>query len=253
MSEKHDNGHERWLEQAAAYSLGSLDRNEVPEFERHLEGCENCRSEIRWLKPAVDALPESVPLLEPPPQLRERILKEATDEAGTGVAAAGEGAGERLSFGAWLSRLGSGSRGWKPLAGVAAAAIVVVAFVGFEVGSNGGSANDHSNPPVAQVVIPAPLHPEGIHSKVVLKGERATVHLADVKKLPDNRVLEAWVLRDEKVEPVKALFVPDRHGNASTEIDDMRGVETVMVTREPQGGSPSPTGTPIATVPIKSS
>src|SRR5436853_7038169 len=129
MSEKQDNGHERWLEQAAAYSLGSLDRNEVPEFERHLDGCESCRSEVRWLKPAVDALPESVTRLEPPPGLRDRILKEAKAEARTSRSGS-TASDERLTFGAWLSRLGGG-RGWKPLAAVGAAALVVFAFVGY--------------------------------------------------------------------------------------------------------------------------
>jgi hypothetical protein len=52
------------------------------------------------------------------------------------------------------------------------------------------------------------------------------------------------------VEPVEALFVPDREGQASTEVPDMDGVELVMVTTEPTGGSKSPTSSPIVSVPI---
>lgn len=52
--------HERWLEDAAAYSLSALEPGEAAEFEAHLEGCQRCRERLRWLAPAVAALPESV-------------------------------------------------------------------------------------------------------------------------------------------------------------------------------------------------
>ena len=39
---------------------GALEPGEAAELERHVEGCERCREEIRWLTPAVNALPESV-------------------------------------------------------------------------------------------------------------------------------------------------------------------------------------------------
>ena len=71
-----------------------------------------------------------------------------------------------------------------------------------------------------------------------------------MRELPNDRVLEAWVRREGKIEPVRALFVPDPKGNASTTIGDMKGVDTVMVTTEPPGGSAAPTSTPIVTVPI---
>jgi anti-sigma-K factor RskA len=246
VSEQMNNGHEeRWLEQAAAYALGALDKGEVPEFEHHLEGCETCRSEIRWLRPAVDALPESVPRLAPPPELRERILHEAKAEARRDRAASlGE---ERVTLGAWLGRIGA--RGWKPVAAGAAALLVVVAFVGYEVG-NGGDGGSGGGAQQRPLTYTGKEELQGVRSKVVVSGNRATVRLANVRQLPDDRVLEAWVLRDEKVEPVKALFVPDRKGNAETEIPDMTGVETVMVTREPKGGTRSPTSSPIAAIPI---
>jgi hypothetical protein len=71
-----------------------------------------------------------------------------------------------------------------------------------------------------------------------------------VRPLPPGKVLEAWVERDGKVEAVPVLFVPDRNGHAETTIADMGGVETVMVTEEPQGGSEKPTGAPIMTMSV---
>ena len=58
--------HNRWREDLAAYMLGALERDEAAEFERHLEGCERCREEMRWLEPAVQTLPEAVERQEPP-------------------------------------------------------------------------------------------------------------------------------------------------------------------------------------------
>ena len=57
--------------------------------------------------------------------------------------------------------------------------------------------------------------------------------------------------RGETVEPVKALFRPDGEGNASTTIDDLKGAEAVMVTREPAGGTKVPTTTPFVKVPVE--
>ena len=57
--------HNRWSEDLAAYLLGALERDEAEALERHLEGCERCREEMRWLRPAVQTLPESVERAEP--------------------------------------------------------------------------------------------------------------------------------------------------------------------------------------------
>ena len=43
----------------------------------------------------------------------------------------------------------------------------------------------------------------------------------------------------------RGLFVPDSEGRATTRIPDMRGVEVVMVTAEPRGGSEAPTSAPM--------
>ena len=65
--------------------------------ERHAEGCERCREQIRWLRPAVAAIAEAAPRREPPPELRRRLLEEveadtragAEVEAGSGLAPPG--------------------------------------------------------------------------------------------------------------------------------------------------------------------
>ena len=63
-------------------------------------------------------------------------------------------------------------------------------------------------------------------------------------------MLQAWVQRGERVVSAKTLFVPNRDGTATATIDDMHGVNTVMVTAEPRGGSAQPTRAPIVNVAI---
>ena len=68
---------------------------------------------------------------------------------------------------------------------------------------------------------------------MVSEGDGGNLHLSGVEPPALHMVLEAWVEREGKVEAVPALFVPDRNGQAETTIEDMSGVKTVMVTKEP--------------------
>jgi len=241
-----ETNHERWSEDVAAYLLGALEPAEATELERHAEGCERCQAEIRWMTPAVNALPETVARLEPPRELRERVMAEVRfeaepeavfkdDPAATGVVG-------RVSN--WLRELGSGPMGLRPVVGFAAAILVVAAVAGFAIGGGIGSDSGGTTSTVVTGT------PPGVTAKVISSDSGGTLHLANVKQIPDSRVLEAWVQRDGEVEPVEALFVPDRKGRAGTELPDMDGVEVVMVTTEPKGGSRSPTSSPLVTIAI---
>lgn len=244
------NHHDRWSEDVAAYMLGALGSGEAAALERHAAGCERCQAEIRWLTPALDALPESIERLAPPRELRERVMAEVHAD---GRAAAGVRGDDRAArpgiFGrasAWLRNLGSGPMGLRPVAGVAVAVLVVAAVAGYAIGGGIGSGSDSGE---TSTVVTS--EPSGVTAKMISEGDSGTLHLANVHQLPDDRVLEAWVQRDGEVEPVRALFVPDREGQASTELPDMNGVEVVMVTAELKGGSRSPTSAPIVTIPVQ--
>jgi anti-sigma-K factor RskA len=236
--------HDRWSEDLATYMLGALSAEEAEALERHAEGCDRCRSEIRWLTPAVQALPEAVERVEPPRELRDRVMAEVLADAGGRVRT--DGAGEpgvlrRASD--WLRELGAGPMGLRPVVGLAAAVLVVAAVAGFAIGGGiGGSEGDTSTVVVG--------HAPGVTAKLTRNDDRGTLQLANVRPVPSHRVLEAWVRRDGQVEPVRALFVPDRKGRALTTINDMSGVDLVMVTTEPRGGSRAPTSAPVVSVPI---
>lgn len=241
----HDRDHERWQDDAAAYALGALEPAETAEFERHLEGCERCQAEIRWLMPAVNALPEAAEPVKPSASLRASILGEVRRDAAEHARAAGS---HDAATRGWRRRLGdllggSGSRpiGLRPLAALAAIALVAV-VAGYAIGTGGSDESGGGSTIVSRE--------NGIAVKMVGEGDSGTLQLANVPQLPDDRVLEAWVQRDGEVEAVQALFVPDREGRASTQLPDMTGVEVVMVTSEPKGGSEAPTSSPIVTLSV---
>jgi anti-sigma-K factor RskA len=223
-----ENGHERHRDELAAYLLGALEPGETAELERHLAGCEECRTELEWLRPAVQVLPESVERLEPPRELRVRLMEQVRSEAETAAAP------QRAR--------GRGIRSWSlsPLAGLAVLALIVAAIAAYAIG-NGGSGGGGTTTVVAG-------HSPEVTAEMVRDGDSGTLHLANLHQLPRDKVLQAWVERNGTVVSAKTLFVPNPDGTASATIDDMDGVSTVMVTAEPRGGSVQPTSAPIVTV-----
>jgi anti-sigma-K factor RskA len=248
----HEHDHDRWSDEVAAYVLGALNPDEAREVERHLETCSRCQAALRWSMPAVNALPEAVEQLKPPASLRTRLMNETKRDAAehAKVAAADQGLG---FWGRLTERLrGSRSRPLvlSPAFGLLAVALVVVAIAGYEIGTT-GSGESGGGAGGGQVATFEAGKAPGVVAKVIRSGDGSggTLELANVRPLQYNRVLEAWVKRGEKVMPVRALFVPDDEGKATTMLPEMKGVSAVMVTIEPRGGSDEPTSTPIAAVP----
>lgn len=222
--------HNRWSEDLAAYLLGALEADEATAMERHLEGCERCREEMRWLEPALQTLPEAVERQEPPRQLRESLMAEVREDVREAEARRAPSRPARR----WLL---------KPAMGLAVVALLVAGVVGYEVGKDGSEVGNATT---------LERQVDGLAVKMVQEGESGTLHLSGLHQLPPDRVLEAWVEREGEVEAVPALFVPDRNGQAETRIADMNGVDVVMVTEEPQGGSDRPTGEPIMQMDVPS-
>lgn len=227
----NDHDHNRWRDELAAYMLGALDRDEASDFERHLEGCEHCQEEMRWLQPALQTLPEAVERQKPPRQLREALMSEVRDDAREARGRAATARPRRR----WFLR---------PAVGFAVVALLVAGVAGYELGTGGSGGGGGSSTIERQV--------DGIAVKMVREGDGGSLQLDNVDQVEDGKVLEAWVNREGTIEAVPALFVPDRNGRAETRIADMGGVKEVMVTEEPSGGSETPTSAPIVAISVPS-
>ena len=83
--------HDAWLESAALYVIDAMTPEERRAFESHLRGCEQCQAEVASLDGVDEALARSVPQLDPPAALRDRVLSgvrpsKADPRAATGPA-----------------------------------------------------------------------------------------------------------------------------------------------------------------------
>jgi len=229
--------HRRWRADLAAYLLGALEPEENEAMERHLDDCERCRDELRWLQPAIDLIPESVPPLEPPADLRARLLAEvradvaphATAEPARKAQRSGGLAGLRQFF-------------LRPAVAMTAVALIVAVAAGYAVrGGGGGSETTTVVGPVDGTV----------RATLERSGDSGTLEMTGLKQLPRDDVYQAWVQRDSRIEP-SSLFDARHDGTASAAIPhQLDGADAVMVTREPRGGSKQPSSTPIVTVSLR--
>jgi anti-sigma-K factor RskA len=220
--------HDRRRDDIAAYLLGALEPGETAELERHVAGCAECAEELEQLRPAVQVLPETVEPVEPPPALRGRLMEQVRSEAAGSQAAPVAPRAPRRRF--WL----------RPVAGLAAVALVLAAIGGYAIRDSGSDG--------AKTTTVISGRSPGVTAEMVREGETGTLRLANLHQLPAGKVLQAWVQRGEQVVSAKALFAPNPDGTATATIDGMQGVSTVMVTAEPRGGSAQPTSAPIVSV-----
>jgi anti-sigma-K factor RskA len=232
--------HRQWRADLAAYLLGSLEAEETDALERHLEDCQRCRDELRWLQPAIDVIPESIPQLEPPPGLRERLMAEVRADAGAEAFVASDVEAQRPAAPA---RLADRLRDFflRPVAALTAVALIAAVAAGYAVRGGGGEATTTIGAQGGNAV----------QAKLARHGDSGTLELTGLGQLPASRVYQAWVQRNHRIEPY-GLFEARHDGTASAVIPHhLNGADSVMVTREPRGGSEQPSSPPIVTVALR--
>jgi anti-sigma-K factor RskA len=234
--------HRRWRADLAAYLLGSLEAEEVEAMEEHLQGCERCREELRWLRPAVDVLPESVPQLDPPPGLKARLMAEVRSDVAQAEAPAAGWEARRAAEPPRRRRRGFRGFVWRPAAALTALALVVAVVVGYAVGTGGGGGpGTTTTKTVAQG--------GAVHATLEKSGDSGTLMLTGLEQARTGHVYETWVQHGNRAPVPSSLFEPRRDGTASTAIPhQLEGADRVMVSVEPEGGSDQPTSSPIVTL-----
>jgi anti-sigma factor RsiW len=248
-------------EDAGAWVLGALPEDEHERFAAHLGGCEICRREVAELQMVADTLPLAAPQVAPPPELKERIMSTVRAEAAVLAAAGPEadvGAEPALAEPAAppveRARLERPERrkresGWwrrpllnlRPLPAAAAAAVLIALGVGAGVLLSSGS--DSARTVQAQVVAPSA---PAARASLTVAGDRATLTVRGFPAPPSGRVYQVWLKRPGRdPAPTTALFSV-RDGRATVQVPgSVKGVDQVLVTAEPDGGSRAPTRRPV--------
>jgi anti-sigma-K factor RskA len=232
------NGHGRWDDTLAAYLLGALPGGELEEFERHLEECGRCREGAATLQVAVDVLPVAVPRVAPPDELKARIMSVVESEAELLRATGSEAdrpAARRRGLRRWFPR---------PMitAGAAAAALAVGVIAGVAIVGGGDDGGGGQRTLAARVT--DPLAATTARASLVVDGSRAKLVVRGMPAPENGRVYQVWLKRGGAGPvPAGATFML-RSGDVAIPRAVHNG-DRVLVTSEPNGGSPAPTGPPI--------
>ncbi|MBA2522781.1 MAG: anti-sigma factor [Solirubrobacterales bacterium] len=242
MSEIIDH-HERWHDEIAAYALDAMDEREAAIVEQHLHECEACAERFRWLAPAVNVIPASVAQLEPPPQLRERLMTIVHEEAkATGLDAAP----------AHSSSRGEGRRRWLPsfegfalrpaLAGAAALLLLIAGVGGYELRNE----TSPSGSSVQTYAATAGANAPAASGTLRVNGDEGSLRVANLPATERGQVYQAWIKDEEGSIHPSSVFVLSDDGTGVVSLPaGLTDAEQVMVTREPKGGSQSPHENPL--------
>jgi len=230
-----------FTDDVGAYLLQALASDEVSPFEAHLETCAECRREVALLRVAADALPNAAVQMTPPPDLKDRIMAVVNSEAEL-LQAAGARADEPIRprererkrrFAGLLPAA------WSARPGLALAATLMILVLGGTGALLGRSALDGNDPQVTAALGKAKL--------IQRKGGHSTLVATGLRPPGPGRVYQVWLKRPgQDPKPTNALFGARRDGSASVDVPgSLQGVETVLVTSEPEGGSQKPTTAPV--------
>ena len=267
---------------AGSAALGALDPEERAEFDRHLENCAACRSELAGFAETAARLGAAA--AEPPPvSMRSAVMAmvAVTRQLPPEVHGHEEHFTERVvaSSDTALSQTPTSPLRMPPeqpsaevvdifrrrrvafrVLTVAASAVAIALVAVGAVFLSNRDADDHLADPLMSCVLTAPdrATPEPLAGSV---GEvavtvstacgAALVELSKIPPAPEGSTYQLWVMAGEGARSVGTME-PDDEGNMPDTVAQLQdGDDTIGVTVEPDGGSAGPTTTPVITVPIR--
>jgi anti-sigma-K factor RskA len=215
---------------AAPYVLGALTDIEVERFSAHLKSCAVCREEVTALQVVAAALPAAAPQVRASEDLKQRVLATVRREASL------HGSVEPVPSAA--HRRARARLQWRPALAAAAlvAAVAVLLAVALAPGGSGGSTR----------VIRAEVLAPRASATVRVSDGHAELNIAGMPQTAPNRVYEVWIERGGAPQPTDALFTVSSAGAATVGVPgSVGGVQKILVTSEPLGGSRVPTRSPV--------
>ena len=244
-----DSTHSVWEDSVGAYVLRALPEDEEIAFEAHLAECPVCRDQVEDLRMASEALALLAPPVVAPDDLRGRV-EQVVERAAALLRAAGPEADMPRAKPAAAPRRRRFSLDWLTKPAFALPAAVLLLAIGALAGLAGREGGE-SGPGITSVraeVNPKAAPNADVYLQVGPGG--ATLVAENLPEPPRGRVYQVWVKRpDIDPEPTSTLFTPRRDGSAAAAVPgSLDGVDAVLVSHEPPGGSPKPTSQPILQV-----
>jgi len=235
-------------ENVGSYVLHALPDDEYQRFVSHLDSCEDCRREVADLQMAVDTLPLATEQIAPPAELKDRIMAVVHSEAELLQAAgarADEPEPEAAPAQAPPARQGWWRRTWLslrplPAIGLATAVLAVGVVAGVLITSGGEGTR---TVPAKVTLASAPA----ARASLSVKGDDGRLSVTNFPASGSGRVYQVWLVKGNAKPTSAGLFRVTGDGEATFAIpESMTGVDQVMVSVEPGGGSDQPTSQPVA-------
>jgi hypothetical protein len=159
------------------------------------------------------------------------------------LAAAGEGADAPRRAPARTRRRFLG--GWMLRPGVALACAAVLLVAGGLVGALLAGGEDTRT-------VTASTTAPGAQVELEVRDDASTLVVHNLREPPPGRMFQVWIKRPGRdPEPTSVLWSPRSNGSAEVAVPgSLDGVEAVLVTDEPRGGSEKPTRQPVITAPL---
>jgi anti-sigma-K factor RskA len=225
---------------SGAYAIDALDDLERAAFERHLLGCDECRSEVAGLRETAGLLAETT-AAEPPAALRDRVLAEIATVRPLPPAAPTPTRRPRR---------------FRLMVVAAAAAVLAVLGVGAAVW-HPWTDDSSTTVPTAQRVLDAPDATsetlplgDGATATVTRSDSvgKAVIQTHELPPLPADSVYQLWLRQPGAPDSgmVSAGLMSDRPDQTVVLEGDAATATAAGITVEPEGGSDQPTTDPIA-------
>jgi anti-sigma-K factor RskA len=233
---------------AGAYALDAIDDLERTRFDRHLAECPSCAAEVAELTETMGTLSDATSEA-PPARLRAAVLARSAATPQT------ERAVPRPAFRLPAVR-------WQRLA-VAAAAVIALGgagAVGYEIANHSAPAASTrvsaENKQIAAVLAARDAHLDSARTAgggqvTVVSSHSLNEAVAVLAKLPSpgaDHAYQLWVISDGT--PRSAGVLATGRTSGTELVSGVRGAQLLGVTREPAGGSKTPTQPLVAQLPL---
>jgi anti-sigma-K factor RskA len=249
---------------SGSYVLDALSEPERDSFERHLQHCPLCEDEVRGLREAAARLGVAK-TLDPPPQMRSRVLAGSYRTRQLPPPASQRIGPERhRARVTWLlARLPRGARRHaqrRPqlAAALAVACLVIVVALGITqtlTGHRSGGAPTASAA-ISRVVTAPDARTETIRTSaggtvtvvVSARQQAAVVSVTGMRSLPSAQTYQLWVIGPDGARSAGLLSGTGRA--APVLAPGVVPGDRIGITVEPTGGTSRPTTTPVIAVPV---
>lgn len=225
-----------------AYAADALPADELAAFDAHLENCATCAQEVRELVATAARLATGA--AEPvPSHLRAQVLDQI--QTTRQLAPVAQLVDLRDAIVAQDRRRWF-SQPFAVAASVLAALVMALAASAYEADQRA----DRAEHIAALVSDPEALTltgsgPGDAVAKVVVADGEAVFAVKNLPPVEDNQDYQLWVIGEKGPGSARSAGILDRGTGAQHVISDVDVGETIGVTLERRGGSPTPTGTPL--------